>query len=302
MYFFALIHHWKQPLAESFAPLQHASQVGMDIGDVENGLISFTFYASHFFYHGRPLSQVEEIFNDAILRIRQFRQDSMHQAILPILQFIHNLTGRAPEPKVLSGSAMPLFEVLRNGDSQLIPYCNYCLGAELAFMFDDLDLAYQMLEKKRNVPFEPMSFYYYTRIRFKEALICIAMLRKGVGIKKKNKQAVNGVFKQLMAWSKDCPQNYLHKLRLVEAELKSLSISSSNSTTQKRRVQDLYDEAIVMATSRGFVDEAAVANELASYFMRRIGRSNRANRYMEEAKLFYLQWGATEKLKHLAVN
>lgn len=295
MYFYSLIHHWRQPLEASLKPLQNASKIGMEMGDVENALIAYTFYASHCLYHGKPLQQVENMFNEAVRQALLFRQDNMVNATLPLQQYIHNLTGRAPVPKILAGEIMPLFEVASEGDSLLIPYCNYCLGTELAFMFGDLDLAYQMLEKKRSVPFEPVTFFYYSKICLKEALICIALARDRAQSRRTNLKTAKVMLKQLRAWAKDCPQNFQHSQRLVEAELLSRGISSRSSMKQVRLVRERYDQAIDGAIKTGFVEEAALACEMAGDFMNRCNDHEHARNYWSEARTWYLEWGATEK-------
>jgi hypothetical protein len=64
-----------------------------------------------------------------------------------------------------------------------------------------------------------------------------------------------------MAWAKDCPQNYQHKQRLVEAELMSLRLSRICSSKQKCHTQEFYDVAIEGALREGFLHEAALAKK-----------------------------------------
>ncbi len=287
-------------MEEGLKHLEFASKAGMEIGDVESSIIASLFFASHCLYHGKPLSYVEDLYTETIRRMRLFQQDSMLQAALPIQQYIQNLTGRAPVPKLLSGDFTPLYDSSGEVDSLVIPYSHYCLGAELAFMFCDLDLAGQMLQKKRILGFDPLAFFYFSKIRLKEALICIGLARTRCHQeKRKNLNIAKGILKQLKAWAKDCPANHLHKQYLVEAELKSLSTTPASSLKQKRLVQGLYDLAIETAVKAGFVDEAALANELAGDCMNCQHERELAGTYWNTARVTYLQWGATEKVKQL---
>lgn len=205
MYFYGLIHHWRRPLAKSFKPLELASKVGMEIGDLESAIIASLFNASHHLYHGKPLALVEELYNETTMRMRLFRQDNMLVTTLPLQQYIHNLTGRAQDPTLLAGDVSPLYVPSSEIDSLVIPYSHYCLGAELAFMFGDLDRASEMLEKKRCLRFDPLAFAYYSKIRLKEALICVCLARNRPKGKRKKLKIAKKIAKQLYVWAKDCP-------------------------------------------------------------------------------------------------
>jgi predicted ATPase len=303
MYFYGLIHHWKRPLWESFKPLEFAVKVGMEIGDVENAVIAYTFLAGHYLYQGKPLAMVETILQEAGRIMRLFRQDNMIQATLPIQQYLHNLTGRAPLPHLLAGDMTPLYETFVEGDSLLIPYTHYCLGAELAYMFGDVHRAAEMIEQKRSLPFEPVTFFYHSRICLKEALICISLVRDyGHQDRRKNLNNAKSLLKQLKAWANDCPENFQHKQHLVEAELKSIGVTASSSNKQKRRVRRLYDVSIEEAVKTGFVEEAALSNELAGDFTCRLHDPELACNYWREAQTWYLLWGATEKAAQLSTT
>jgi hypothetical protein len=101
-------------LEESFKPLENASKVGMETGDVENSIIAYTFVASHCLYHAKPLIQVETMLMEAFRQMRLFRQENMLRSTLPLQQY--NVTCRAPVPKLLASELTPLFESSLEGD------------------------------------------------------------------------------------------------------------------------------------------------------------------------------------------
>jgi predicted RNA methylase len=110
-------------------------------------------------------------------------------------------------------------------------------------MFGDLDPAVQMLEKKQNVPFEPVIFFFYcSKICPKEALICASLVRNNRQDKRNNLKNNKHILKQLTV-KNDCPENYQHKQQ-VEAKLKSLGMANVGSAKQKRAVRARYDLAV----------------------------------------------------------
>ncbi len=64
---------------------------------------------------------------------------------------------------------------------------------------------------------------------------------------------------------------------------------------QVRLVRERYDQAIDGAIKTGFVEEAALACEMAGDFMNRCNDHEHARNYWSEAQTWYLEWGATEK-------
>ena len=65
---------------------------------------------------------------------------------------------------------------------------------------------------------------------------------------------------QLKVWSDNCPDNFLAKRLMVEAELARI-------TGQEASAADLYDRAIDAAHDARFLHDEAVANELAAKFV-----------------------------------
>jgi GAF domain-containing protein len=97
---------------------------------------------------------------------------------------------------------------------------------------------------------------------------------------------------KLALWAKLCPQNYGHKLLLVQAEVARVS-------GHEREAIDLYDQAIDAARAYGFVRDEAMSSELCAKFYLSIGRNRYARAYMADAYHGYLAWGATAKVDDL---
>ncbi|PSB39937.1 hypothetical protein C7B69_00715 [filamentous cyanobacterium Phorm 46] len=89
-----------------------------------------------------------------------------------------------------------------------------------------------------------------------------------------------------------CPANYLHKYSLIQAEVARLSGDSYTAAKH-------YDWSIASALKNGFVQNAALANELASRFYLAENRYNLAKIYLNDARFCYIEWGATAKVHQL---
>jgi len=64
--------------------------------------------------------------------------------------------------------------------------------------------------------------------------------------------------------------------------------------------EKLYDDAISSSKMHKFVNEEALANELAGHFYLDTGRKNKAVRYFCQAEEKYREWGAVAKANEVA--
>jgi PAS domain S-box-containing protein len=93
-------------------------------------------------------------------------------------------------------------------------------------------------------------------------------------------------------WAHYAPMNYLHKYHLVEAE-------KARVLGQWFEAEEFYEQAIQGARDNEYLQEEALAYELAAKFYLSRGREKFAKTYMKEAHYCYERWGATAKVKDL---
>ncbi|AFZ06423.1 multi-sensor signal transduction multi-kinase [Oscillatoria nigro-viridis PCC 7112] len=96
----------------------------------------------------------------------------------------------------------------------------------------------------------------------------------------------------LQQWAKNAPMNHLHKWYLIEAEKYRVLGNKADAI-------DLYDRAISLAKENQFLNEEALANELAAKFYWEWGKEKVAQAYMIEAYYCYARWGAKAKIEDL---
>jgi predicted ATPase/class 3 adenylate cyclase/tRNA A-37 threonylcarbamoyl transferase component Bud32 len=97
---------------------------------------------------------------------------------------------------------------------------------------------------------------------------------------------------KLKIWADNCPENFLHKYLLVEAEIARIR-------GQEMAALDLYDRAIASAREYGYTQNQALGNELAAKFWLNRGKEEFAEVHMKKAHNGYLLWGATRKVEDL---
>ncbi|WP_181256753.1 diguanylate cyclase domain-containing protein [Merismopedia glauca] len=93
-------------------------------------------------------------------------------------------------------------------------------------------------------------------------------------------------------WANYAPANYQHKLNLVEAQRYRV-------LGEKSQAIEFYDLAIQGAKENKYIQDQALANELAAKFYLAWGKEKIARVYMQEAYDCYDAWGATAKTRQL---
>jgi len=98
--------------------------------------------------------------------------------------------------------------------------------------------------------------------------------------------------RQLDIWAQNCPENFENRAALVGAEIARIEGRLLDA-------EQLYEKAIRSAHANGFVQNEAVANEVAARFYAGRGFEKIAHAYMRDARYCYQRWGADGKVRQL---
>ncbi len=147
-------------------------------------------------------------------------------------------------------------------------------------------LAGQYLAATGGVATIAADFYFYA------SLIVLAMMSSDEAEFEAQQQQVQENQVKLRDWAEYMPKTYQHKWQMVEAERCRVS-------GQKLAAIELYEQAIAGAKNHEYLQDEALANELAARFYLDWGKDKIAQVYFQEAHDCYLQWGATAKVHQL---
>src|SRR5262249_3629592 len=86
-------------------------------------------------------------------------------------------------------------------------------------------------------------------------------------------------------WARHCPQNFENRTALIDAEMARIAGRLLDA-------ERLYEQAIRSAHDNGFVNNEAIAYELAARFYAARGLHKFADTYLLEARYCYQRWGA----------
>jgi PAS domain S-box-containing protein len=98
--------------------------------------------------------------------------------------------------------------------------------------------------------------------------------------------------RQLEVLAANCPENFENRAALVGAELARIEDRTLDA-------MDFYQQAIRSAHDNGFIQNEAIAYELAARFYAARGFNQIADLYLRNARYGYLRWGAVGKVRQL---
>jgi signal transduction histidine kinase len=100
---------------------------------------------------------------------------------------------------------------------------------------------------------------------------------------------------KMKVWAASCPDNFLHKQLLLEAEI-------AKAENKPFEAMKLYKDAIASTEKSGYIQNRALANELAGRFYMAHGFNQFSARFFWEAHYFYKMWGAIRKCEDIEKN
>src|SRR6202046_4334393 len=112
------------------------------------------------------------------------------------------------------------------------------------------------------------------------------------GQSREHLDALGDHYKQLAICAELCPENFENRAALVGAEVARIEGRSLDAI-------ELYEQAIRSARTNGFVNNEALAYEIAARYYAARGLDTFADAYLRNARNCYARWGADGKVRQL---
>ena len=289
-----LVRHWKEPARNNIAPLLAGIKSGLETGDNEYTSYCIKDYCVHLFLTGYPLGEVEAKmaqFEDLLLKLAQ--EYSIVQTNI-WRQVGLNFMGRSPDPAVLQGSVFDAAAVmphLRKTNNQTLIFIVDLARLMLAYSFGNYQAARDYAIAALDCRAAVMGFLYGPLHDFYYSLTLLALAEERGDLKEEELAIIAESQMQLQHWASHCPENFQHKYDLVAAELAKVRGDSDLWATA-----GLYERAIAGAKKQKYLQEEALAWELAANFYRRHDRGAIAETYLRKADYCYSCWQAEAKV------
>ena len=289
------IVHRKSHIKETLPLLQEGYTSALEFGNlVMAGYNGHTFCLNSF-WSNQSLATLEQDISAYCHSLMQLNQLATANYCRIYWQPVLNLLGFAEHPTLLSGKALEeteFIQQLQSANDGYGLYIFYLYKLMLCFLFGEIEPAKNhAIEVRRyfmagaGLVSEPV-FYLY------DSLLTLAQLNPRLDETSAALQSVIENQTQLQHWAHQAPMNYQHKFDLVEAE-------KCRVLGQKTEAIELYDRAIATAKTNEYIQEEALANELAAKFYLEWRKEKVAAGYMQDAYYCYVRWGAKAKAADL---
>ncbi|MGF1488085.1 MAG: AAA family ATPase [Prochloraceae cyanobacterium] len=296
--FHALLGHSKQHLNTSLPGLLEGYFKGLETGEAKWTTTNIAWYLFHSFIVGKKLEQLAKETAKYTKTISKIKMGSellffeYHERAIQILSS-QELAREFVQKKVA-----PLvdreFDDRKKDENLVIFYnnfylifCCYLFGKNIEAN-DYIERSKQQISVALGQAVIPV-FYFY------DSLNKIALIDRDKIKYQKFFKAIDRNQNKIKKIADRAPMNYRHKYDLVAAELQRIK-------GNKEKAANLYETAINGAKKYGYINEEALAWELAAKFYSEWEKPTIAKTYTIEACYRYSLWGAKAKVKDLEAN
>mgnify|MGYP000075899840 CR=1 FL=1 len=292
----SIFHYWFNHIKEAHAISNEGYQAALESGDLEYAGYLLSNRIANYFFQGKEISQ---ILADTS-RYLQFSQKTKNQLVtdtlLGVELILRNLSQLTSEKFVFESEDITEAEYVHNcqAHQNLYSLCLYQIRkCQVMYWYGNFNEALQLaLEVEKQLSFITGAIPA-TEWNFFFSLILAAVFPSVSADKQKQYlEKLEANQKQMKIWSDNCAENFLHKYLLVQAEIARISKKDSEAV-------ELYDLSITFAQDNEFVQNEALANELAAKFWLSKGKYQYAKIHLREAHSCYLRWGAVRKVEDL---
>ncbi|GGA26182.1 serine/threonine protein kinase [Okeania sp. KiyG1] len=294
--FYAHVSHWSQHSRHSIAALHEGYQSSINVGDLEYAAYTLNNHRVFKYCVGEELSGLIPELKQSVefCYSIQFEGTALH--IATILQTVHNLIHLSECPWSLQGkfydetTTVEIFQ--KNSNIAALTIHNWS-KIYLNYLFEgDLDVVYFLSEVEEALN-SLVGHVFFPIFTFIAGLTYLSLAGEEIG-EQRNQYLEQGkkFSDRVELWATYAPMNYQHKSDLMQAE-------KCRVLGQKLEAIELYDKAIAGAQENEYIQEEALANELAAKFYLDWGKETVAEAYMQKAYYCYAHWGAKAKTDHL---
>ena len=297
--FATYINNWIKHLKEADAFNNEALSASLESGDLPFVGYITMLKSLNLFYQGKPLDEIEGNIQKELLLIKSINnQVAMHVSLGHHL-VVSNLRAKTANINLFYDSKTTEQEYVQSchDSNSYIGLCYYnILKAQALYCYDfPTEALPHLQEAESQLPSIAMSFgvaqhnFYYS--------LTLLALYQEVDLQKKKSylQQVRIHQVRMKKWADNCPENFLHKYWLVEAEI----------AWNLDKIVDamiFYNRAIELAKENNFTQEEALANQRAGQFYLHLQNPKVARIYLQDARYAYEKWGAIAKVQQLDQN
>ncbi|MEH2280350.1 MAG: AAA family ATPase [Nostoc sp.] len=291
------INPYNQHLKTNLPLSQQSFQICQETGNLVFGVWAVSFLIWAMLIKGDRLFEVYAETEKYLSYVEQVNDANMLYAFTLQRQFLLNLQDISKNTDLLddyNSEDIPYIEVWRQKNNFEHGINWYCfLKIQLSYLYGRYEDAVKAAEEADKTLASNSGFFPIIQYHFYYPLSLIALYPNATLEKKKQYWEIIREHQQTQKiWANNCPQNFLHRYLLLSAEIARISDKYMDAI-------ELYDCAIAKAKENEYLNEEALANELAAKFYLEWDKERIAQEYLINAYYCYTRWGAKAKVDDL---
>jgi PAS domain S-box-containing protein len=292
----AHVWHFSQHLRTTLPYLEAGHQSGLEVGDLEYAGYNAFFLCCHSYFAGMELRQVEQAMDSYGEALKRIRAETAYPVLATFGQAVKNLLSPSGDPCSLAGD--------RFQEAEMLPILErtHHAAALAAFSVNRLALCYLFGRDEEALASAEMAemnkggmlgMFSHSVAIFYDSLARLRLCSRSEAPRRARLlEKVSENLRELKHLADHAPANQLHRVHLVEAERMRV-------LGQDMSALDHYDRAILLARENEYLQEEALANELAGRFWLGRGKDDFARLHLQRARDGYARWQAFAKVKAL---
>ncbi|BAY16471.1 two-component hybrid sensor and regulator [Anabaenopsis circularis NIES-21] len=294
--FGCFIQHYQARLDATIPLLLTAYQTGIETGDFLHAGFALGGHSDGRFFTGEELHSFVKAMADYSLALAQVKQYSAQVYLNLGKQAAENLIEPVSQPDYLIGNTYneTLMLTKHQQDNDLIAIAQaYIYKLLLACYFANYANARNYIDQAKPCLMAVSGSIFVPIFHFYAALTYLGLVPNQPEPEQAELLAVAASHQTVLhQWACYAPMNHLHKWYLVEAERHRV-------LGEKFAASECYDQAINLAKDHQFINEEALAQELAAKFYLQWDKQRIAEEYMIQGYYAYAHWGAKAKIADL---
>src|SRR6266404_2170020 len=285
--FGAVVNPWTRHMRAGRPLIRSALEAASKSGDVTFRCYCYNNLITNFLACGEPLSEVEREALNGLEHARKIGFGHIIDFITVQLQLVRTLRGLKQDLASLNDAEFDENRFEHHLGWYWIRKLQACVYAkDYSSALKAAARAQELLWTSR-LFFEQAEYHFYAALA--KAGYCDAL---SADQRAPHLEALAAHHRQLKLWAENCPENFETRAALVGAEIARIE-------GRELDAERLYEQAIRSAQANGFVNNEALANELAARFYAARGFEKIAHPYLQDARYCYLRWGAAGKVRQL---
>ena len=288
--------HWVQHAREADVASDRCYSTGLDSGEFQFAGYILTYKLTNLIFQGKNLLSLKETSRNYLEFLEKTKNRWAMDMILGTQMVLANmldLTGETSQFYYGGLSEQDFYQSCRT-IKNFSALCRYHIFKALAlYVMGEYHQAREAIrEAGKNI-----SFLFGT-IYSAEYVFVDSLTLTGVFDSCENEQKdeyialIHTNQEQMKVWANSCKENFHHRYLLIEAELERIA-------GKPLEAMEFYDQAIELAGEGGFVQNEAIANELAGKFWSKRNKPEFAALYLQKSYHCFEQWGASRKLRQM---